>query len=161
MNPWREPTPEEAQVISKQETKEIFIKGVSLLFLLAMFCPIPFVVACDSLLKGDWFWVIAGLLLSYGFAALFIWIFAKDARYYARVKKLDYQVFIGVCEKKWTTGRRPKEYHLQVILPDGHPYDVRTSVPTYRKTKPGSSIIVSNPRMSSISKSGMWGYIYR
>ena len=159
MNSFRDPTPDEAQIISKQATKEIVFTVLSSLVLFVLMCPVGFVAAYDHFYTGKWGWGIAAFLFFGGFAALLVWYVVSDARFYFRVRNLDYQVVVGVCGKKSTTGYRQKEYHLQVFLEDGPPCYVDTSASTYKKAERGSRILVSNHKKSVISKKGLWGHL--
>jgi len=157
--PFRDPTPDEAQVVSKRATKEIVFKVLSSLVLFVLMCPIGFIAAYDHFYTGKWGWGIAAFLFFGGIAALLVWNVVSDARFYIRVKNLDYQVVVGACGKKSITGYRHKEYHLQVFLEDGPPCYVDTSASTYKKAERGSRILVSNHKKSVISNKGLWGHL--
>lgn len=160
MDHWRDPTQEETQVISKQATKEIFFTVLTSLLFTVLFLLPMFVTTYKNIHKGYWLGVILGSLFFIGFAALIVGSLFFEARLFFRVRRLDYQVFIGVCGKKWKTGRRSQDYHLQVNLGDEQSYSVETSASTYKKVDCGSSILVSNHKRSSISDAGMWGHLY-
>jgi hypothetical protein len=117
------------------------------------------IITYKNIHKGYWLGVILGSLFFAYLAVLIVGNIATEARFYYRVRKLDYQVFIGVCEKKWTTRRGSRKYHLQVNRGDEQSYFMETSKSMYKKMECGSSILVSNHKKSTVSKTGMWGHL--
>lgn len=67
---WREPTPSEAQVISRQATREVVSAVAISLLISALICPVAFFAEYEHLLAGNWFRGISALVSFGGFAAL-------------------------------------------------------------------------------------------
>lgn len=100
MDAWREPTIEEAQVISKHAKKALIGCVITTFFSVVMLSVLFFIGVLFFYLKKDYLWGSITMLFSVGAIAFGIWVFISDVRIYDRARKLDYQVVIGVYEKK-------------------------------------------------------------
>lgn len=160
MDPFREPTQEEARIISKQATREIVYTVLNSLIIATLFCPIGFVIADGYLHSGQWGWAVAIFLLFGGFAGLLLWKIVSAACYYVRVRRLDYKVVVGVCGKKSTEGYRPREYYLRVIFEEGRTYNVETSETSFKKAEIGTDVLVAyHPKKRFFLKRELWAYL--
>lgn len=159
MDLWREPTIEEAEVVSQQAKKEAVIAVSVSLLMFVMICPLLFFISYEELYVLKRFEQIPALLIFAAFAALMVWTIVSEIRHLIRVRKQDYTVVAGVSGGKSSTGYRHKKYYIQVNLFEGHCYRSETSWQTYRKVENGSKIIITYHQKRRFSRSGMWAYL--
>lgn len=159
MDLWREPTIEEAEVVSRQATKEAVIEVSISLLMSVLICPILFIFAYEQFYVLKRLEQIPALLIFVVFAALMVWTIVSEIRHLIRVRKQDYTVVAGVSGGKSSSGYRHKKYYIQVNLFEGQCYRAATSWQTYRKVENGSKIIITYHQKRRFSRSGMWAYL--
>lgn len=159
MDLWREPTIEEAEVVSQQAKKEAVIAVSVSLLMFVMICPLLFFISYEELYVLKRFEQIPALLIFATLEAMMVWIIVSEIRQLIRVRKHDYTVVAGVCGGKLITGYRYRKYYIQVNLIGGHCYRSETSWQTYRKVENGSKIIITYHQKRRFLRSGMWAYL--
>lgn len=153
--PWREPTAEEARVVTRRAVREAVFSVLGLSGMIALFSQI---IARDYARNGN----SGPASTTSGIFAFLITLLGLliigEIVTFINIKRKEYIVLDGYCMDKWGCSRGGF-YLLKVDCREGISIQVPTSFSSYRHTRIGSKIIVVYSPNRKLLTKGLWAFL--